>query len=100
MNTENSFNEENGNSAKHLLGDVFLYPKKIETYNDLPPYGKYVLVSGIDKRQYGERQWHVCEMNDLEDGMDFKKEGQFFWLTENGTKIEDVTHWCELPQLV
>jgi len=25
-------------------------PIKIETYSDLPRYGKYVLVSGIDKK--------------------------------------------------
>ena len=74
--------------------------KKIETYSDLPKYGEYVLVSGIDQSTYGVRRCHVCEMNDLEDGMDFKEKGQFFWLTENGTKIEDVTHWSELPPLV
>lgn len=73
--------------------------KKIESYDDLPEYGKYVLVNGIDNKTYGVRRWHVCEMNDLEDGMDFKEKGQFFWLTENGTKIEDVTHWCETPSL-
>jgi hypothetical protein len=94
-------NEElNGNFAKPMLCAVISQPKKIETYADLPLYGKYVLVSGIDKKQYGTRQWHVCEMNDLEDGMDFKENGQFFWLTEKGTKIEEVTHWCELPPLV
>ena len=43
------------------------------------------------------RRWHVCEMNDLEDGMDFEKNGNFLWLTERGTKIEEVTHWFELP---
>jgi hypothetical protein len=87
-------NEETiGNFAKPILCAVISQPKKIETYADLPLYGKYVLVSGIDKRQYVTRQWHVCEMNDLEDG-------QFFWLTENGTKIEEVTYWCELPTLV
>ena len=75
-------------------------PKKIETYGDLPEYGKYVLVNGISKRIYNTRRWHVCEMNDLEDGLDFRDKGQFFWLTENGTKIEEVTHWCELPQLL
>jgi len=92
--------DQDGNSSKPLLCAVISQPKKIETYTDLPPYGKYVLVSGIDKKQYETRQWHVCEMNDLEDGMDFKENGQFFWLTENGTKIEDVTYWCELPKLV
>ena len=29
-------------------------PKKIETYGDLPEYGKYVLISGINKRTYGK----------------------------------------------
>ena len=78
---------------------IIMTPKKIETYGDLPEYGKYVLVSGIDKQMYDTRRWHVCEMNDLEDGLDFRDKGQFFWLTENGTKIEEVTHWCELPPL-
>lgn len=71
--------------------------KKIETYGDLPEYGKYVLVNGIDKKMYNNRGWHVCEMNDLEDGLDYQDMGLFFWLTENGTMIDDVTHWCELP---
>lgn len=38
-------------------------------------------------------------MNDLEDGIDYKHNGHFYWLTENGTKIEEVTHWCDLPIL-
>lgn len=92
--------EQNGNLAKPMLCAVISQPKKIETYADLPEYGKYVLVSGIDNKQYGVREWHVCEMNDLEDGMDFREKSQFFWLTEKGTKIEDVTYWCELPSLV
>jgi len=74
-------------------------PKKIVTYGDLPEYGKYVLVSGIDEKMYGTRRWHVCEMNDLEDGSDYRATGKFLWLTERGTKIEKVTHWCELPSL-
>jgi len=73
---------------------------KILIYSDLPKYGEFVLVSGIDKKTYGIRRWHVCEINDLEDGMDFKEHGIFYWLTENGTKIEDVTHWCELPNQI
>ena len=72
---------------------------EIKTHSDLPPYGKYVLVSGIDKKQYGVRSWHVCEMNDLEDGLDYRDKGEFFWLTESGRKIEDVTHWVELPNI-
>ena len=64
---------------------------------DLPEYGKYVLVNGIDKRAYNERRWHVCIMDDLEDGIEYREDGTFYWLTENGTKIEDVTYWCELP---
>jgi hypothetical protein len=71
---------------------------QIKIFSDLPQYGKFVLVNGIDKKQYGIRQWYVCEMNDLEDGMDFKEKGGFYWLTESGRKIEDVTHWCELPE--
>jgi hypothetical protein len=38
-------------------------------------------------------------MNDLEDGVEFKENGYFMWLTEKGTKIEDVTCWCELPNI-
>jgi len=89
--------KSNGNT---VLCAVISEPKKIETYADLPEYGKYVLVSGIDKMQYDVRRWHVCEMNDLEDGLDYRDKGQFLWLTEKGTKIEEVTHWCELPTLV
>lgn len=74
-------------------------PKKIETYRDLPEYGKYVLVYGIDKKMYNIRRWHVCEMNDIEDGLDYRDKGQFLWLTEKGSQIDDVTHWCELPYL-
>lgn len=76
-----------------------MIPKKIETYCDLPKYGEYVLVNGIDKKTYGERRWHVCTMDDLEDGLDYRDKGYFYWLTENGSKIEGVTHWCELPAL-
>ena len=71
--------------------------RKIESDDDLPEYGKYVLVYGIDEKQYGIRRWHVCEMDDLEGGFDFKENGEFYWLTENGTKIDEVTHWTELP---
>jgi hypothetical protein len=97
---EHSINHNTANDGNMLLCAVISQPKKIETYADLPPYGKYVLVSGIDKKQYGIRRWHVCEMNDLEDGVEFRENGNFLWLTEKGTKIEDVTHWCELPALV
>jgi len=47
---------------------------------------------------YNIRRWHVCVMDDLEDGYGYAN-GIFYWLTENGTKIEDVTHWTELPNL-
>jgi hypothetical protein len=70
----------------------------VNTNGELPVYGTYVLVSGINSKTYGVRGWHVCEMNDLEDGMDFKEKGKFYWLTENGTKIEKVIAWCELPE--
>lgn len=72
---------------------------KIETMGDLPPFGRYVLVKGTDEKQYGIKRWHVCEMNDLEDGMEFKENGKFIWLTESGRQITDVTEWCELPSL-
>lgn len=71
---------------------------KIETYNDLPSYGKYVLVYGVDKRQYDIPRWHVCVMDDLEDGLEFIENKYFMWLTENGSHIQDVTHWTELPE--
>ena len=73
--------------------------KELLTYEDLPEYGKFVLVSGIDQKTYGIRRWHVCEMNDLEDGMCFKEKGLFHWLTEDGTEITEVTHWCDTPEL-
>jgi len=79
---------------------VKLYTTKIteiKTHNDLPKYGMYVLVNGIDENQYGLRKWHVCEMNDLEDGIEFQENGNFHWLTERGIRITQVTHWCELP---
>lgn len=77
-----------------------IQPIKIKHYKDLPEYGRYVLVNGVDEQQYGIRNWHVCEMNDLEDGMEFKENGTFYWITESGRKIENVTHWCELPKLI
>jgi len=70
--------------------------KEIKVYGDLPEYGKYVLVYGICEI-YGEYGFHVCEMNDLEDGMDFQQKGEFLWLTESGERIKNVTHWSELP---
>jgi hypothetical protein len=90
-------NNEKKQQVTTPYGVDYYDPKKIETCGDLPEYGKYVLVNGINKQMYGIRRWHVCEMDDLEDGLDFRETGQFFWLTENGTKIDDVTHWCELP---
>jgi SepF-like predicted cell division protein (DUF552 family) len=72
---------------------------EIKTYSDLQQYGKYVLVNGIDENQYAIRGWHVCEMNDLEDGVEFIEKGNFYWLTEKGTHITQVTHWMELPNL-
>ena len=72
---------------------------KIKTAEDLPPYGVYVLVKGTDEKQYGIKRWHVCEMNDLEDGMEFKENGKFIWMTESGRQITDVTEWCMLPPI-
>lgn len=73
--------------------------KEIKTRADLPEYGKYFLVVGTDKGQYNTRRFHVCVMDDLEDGIDYRENGFFYWLTEKGTKIEDVTHYAELPEL-
>jgi hypothetical protein len=73
---------------------------EIKTPNDLPKYGKYVCVFGIDKSQYNSRTWHVCQMNDLEDGINYQNTSQFFWITEKGTKIDDVTHYFELPDAI
>ena len=70
--------------------------KKIEIVRDLPEFGKYVLVSGVDST-YGKRGMHVCCIDDLEDGVQFRLRGEFYWLTENGRKIDEVTHWRVLP---
>lgn len=70
---------------------------KIE--NKKPNFGTYYLVYGTDKSMYDTKRWHVAEMDDLEDGMEFNETGFFYWLTEKGTKIEDVTHWTELPTI-
>lgn len=72
---------------------------KIEQIKDLPKFGKYVLVSGVDNSTYGKRRMHVCCIDDLEDGVQYHLRGEFYWLTESGRKIEDVTHWRELPSL-
>jgi hypothetical protein len=73
--------------------------KKIILYSDLPTYGNYVLVIGKNKRQYDQINIHVACMDDLEDGMDFRESGKFYWLTENGIRIEEVTHWMALPDI-
>jgi hypothetical protein len=72
---------------------------EIKKFKDLPKYGEYVLVCGINKKQYNKRELHVCEINDLEDSMDWRTKGSFHWLTENGTEIKDVTHWGHLYHL-
>jgi len=70
----------------------------ISVEDRLPEYGKYVLVVGTNRMQYDIKRHHVCEMNDLEDGIEFKENGQFYWLTESGRRIDKVTHWMPLPQ--
>ena len=72
---------------------------KINDFTDLPKYGKDVLIYGVDKKQYDTPKFHVAQMDDLEDGIGFEKTGEFYWLTENGTKIEYVTHWAYLPDI-
>lgn len=69
---------------------------KIENYKDLPEYGKSVLVYGIGKT-YSHPSFHVCTMDDLEDGLDYKDSGAFYWLTEAGERIENVKYWIKLP---
>jgi len=69
----------------------------ISVEDRLPEYGKFILVIGTDDKQYGIERCHVCEMNDLEDGIEFKQTRRFYWLTESGRKIDKVTHWLPLP---
>ena len=71
--------------------------KWISVEDRLPEYGTQILVYGIDKAMYGVKKFHVCEMDDLEDGMEFQESRSFYWLTEKGTKIDNVTHWTPLP---
>ncbi|MSX08863.1 MAG: hypothetical protein F2801_22015 [Actinobacteria bacterium] len=73
--------------------------KEIITNVDLPEYGKYVLVLGIDRRQYSSTNYHVCYMDDMADGVEFMKNGNFYWLTENGTEIKYVRFWKEIEEI-
>lgn len=73
---------------------------EIITYNDLPEYGKYVIVIGRDKRTYDIESYHICCMDDGEDGYEFIKYGTFKWLTESGSSIQDVKYWCEIPTFI
>ena len=70
---------------------------KLEEGAKLPLFGEFVLVYGVDKKVYGNKEWHVCSIDDLEDGIDFHNGGTWYWLKEDGTKIENVTHWTYLP---
>jgi len=90
--------------AEHLAAQAALSKAEdkcnngwISVEDRLPEYGKYILVIGTDAMQYGIERFHVCEMNDLEDGIEFKETRQFYWLTESGRKIDKVTHWQPLP---
>lgn len=80
------------------LAEELFKPKWISVEEQLPKYGNYVLVNDIDERTYGQSNYHVCCMDDLEDGEDFKETGSFMWLTENGTQILKVTKWMEIPR--
>lgn len=71
----------------------------ISVEDNYPEYGQYVLVQGIDDKMYGIKNCHVCEMNDLEDGLDYIDKGIFYWLTERGTEITKVAHWQPLPSI-
>lgn len=74
--------------------------KIIETYNDLPEYGKYVMVLGKDIRIYNKETYHICCIDDNEDGYEFNKTGYFNWLREDGVKIHDVKYWCDIPMFI
>lgn len=74
--------------------------KEIKTYNDLPEYGKYVIVLGVDDRIYGIERPHICCMDDCEDGMEFRQTGYFHWLKEDGCRIKNVKFWCEIPKFI
>jgi hypothetical protein len=65
----------------------------------LPQFGKYVLVLGTDNSMYGIENFHVCCMDDLEDGVEFSETGNFYWLTEAGRKIDNVRLWSDLPNI-
>ena len=73
---------------------------EIKTYGDLPEFGKYVIVIGTDKNMYNMESYHICCIDDGEDGFEFKTSGYFIWITENGTKISDVKYWCEIPTFI
>lgn len=64
----------------------------------LPKYGEYVLVIGVNKKTYADKAFHVCCMDDLEDGCEFMETGLFSWLTESGNRIEDVIAWMPIPK--
>jgi len=73
---------------------------EIKVFGDLPKYGKLVVVLGKDNKMYGDESYHICCMDDLEDGYDFRNTGFFYWLTENGAKITDVFYWCDIPTFI
>lgn len=49
---------------------------------------EYHLVYGVDESLYGTPSFHVACYSDLEDGFD----GEFYWYTESGVLITNVTH--------
>ena len=70
----------------------------ISVNDKLPKYDTDVLVWGKDVKRYDKYACHVCSMDDLEDGMEYKKTGEFMWLTEKGHEISKVTHWMPLHE--
>ena len=106
----NSFNQKHKEIIRNILGDLllefyyesdtqYIYYKNENDFNiitdpNLLIFGKYYLVCGIDKGVDNVRRWHVCSMDDLEDGVDYNKNGSFNWYTESGRKILDVYPYC------
>jgi len=62
-----------------------------------PEYGEPVLVFGKMKKINSTKRWYIAAMDDLKNGELFQDTGDFFWVTENGNLITDVTYWEYLP---
>lgn len=61
------------------------------------PIDRYVLVSGVDPKLYGHREFHVCALDDDDHGFTGPA-SEWRWMTEAGRVISEVTHWMPLPE--